>query len=206
MLRVGLTGGLASGKSTVAGLMRGWGAYHLDADRIAHELMAPGGATHDAIAARFGPGVVGDGGAIDRAALAGIVFRDPAALADLNAIVHPRVREEIARRLEREAASASPEAVALVDAALLVESGIHRDLDALVLVACAPEMQVARAVARGMPEDEARRRVAAQAPLAAKRAVADHVIENDGTLEDLADAARRVWADLRRERRPPRAP
>lgn len=197
MLKVGLTGGLASGKSTVAAFFREHGAYHLDADRIAHELMAPGGATHAAIAARFGDGVVGTGGAIDRGALARIVFDDPRALADLNGIVHPRVREEIARRIEEHAASSDPASVALVDAALLVESGIHRTLDALVVVACSPRVQIERAVARGgLSESEARARVAAQAPLDVKRAVADYVIDNDGALDATRRQVDRIWGEL----------
>lgn len=196
MRRVGLTGGLASGKSTVAALFRKLGALHLDADAMVHELLAPGGSAEGPVLARFGATILGADGAIDRGALGAIVFSDPVALADLNAIVHPKVREEIARRLAREAASASPAPVAVVDAALLVESGMYRDLDALVVVICSPETQVARAVARGMPEDEARRRIAAQAPAAAKVSVADHVIDNDGTPEATEARVSAVWKEL----------
>jgi len=197
LVRAGLTGGLASGKSTVAAMFRRLGALHLDADAIAHELLAPGGRAEADVVARFGPGIVGTDGAIDRGALGAIVFADPSALSDLNAIVHPKVREEIARRLAREASSASPAEVALVDAPLLVEAGMHDELDAVVVVTCPPEVQVARAVARGMREEDARRRIAAQAPPEAKLAVADVVIDNGGTLEETEAQVRTAWDRLR---------
>jgi dephospho-CoA kinase len=198
MLRVGLTGGLAAGKSTVAGYFRELGAFHVDADRIAHELLAPGGGAEREVVARFGAGIVGGDGAIDRKALAAIVFSDARALADLNAIVHPKVRAEIGRRLADHEAGGSPAPVALVDAALLVESGIHRDLDALIVVACDEETQVARAVARGgLTEGEARSRIAAQAPLRQKLAAADYVVDNGASLENTERDVRRVWDALR---------
>jgi dephospho-CoA kinase len=197
MLRVGLTGGLASGKSTVAGMFRTLGAFHVDADRIAHSLIAPGGRACDAVVARFGQGIVGADGAIDRKALAGVVFTDPAARAALNAIVHPLVREEIARAIAEHAGSPDAAPVALVDAALLVETGLHRDLDVLVVVACRPETQVARAVSRGgMTETEARSRIAAQAPVDVKRAAADHVIDTDTSIVETERQVRAVWNAL----------
>jgi len=197
MLRVGLTGGLASGKSTVAAFFRELGAFHVDADRIAQELIAPGGAAAREVVARFGRGIVSADGAIDRKQLAAIVFSDPRALADLNALVHPKVRDEIARRIAEHESSASPSRVALVDAALLVESGIHRGLDAVIVVACPEELQIARAVARGgLTGAEARARVAAQAPLAAKLAVADHVVDNAGSLGETKRQVLRVWDAL----------
>jgi dephospho-CoA kinase len=197
MLRVGLTGGLASGKSTVAAFFRELGAFHVDADRIAHELLAPGGGAEREVVARFGGGIVGPSGSIDRKALGAIVFSDPRALRDLNALVHPRVRTEISRQIEAAASAATPARVALVDAALLVESGIHRDLDALVVVSCREATQIARATARGgLTEAEARARIAAQAPLADKLAAADHVIDNDGALDETKRQVRRVWDEL----------
>ena len=198
MLRVGLTGGLASGKSTVAAFFRELGAFHVDADRIAHELLAPGGRAEPEVVARFGGGIVGKDGAIDRKALAAIVFADARALADLNALAHPKVREEIARRIADHEAGASPAKIAIVDAALLVESGIHRDLDALIVVACPEETQIARAVARGgLTAAEARARVAAQAPLAQKLAVADHIVDNGGSLDETKRQVRSLWDELR---------
>jgi len=197
MLRVGLTGGLASGKSTVAGFFRELGAFHLDADRLAHELIAPGGGAEREVISRFGGGILGTDGAINRKALAAIVFSDPQALADLNAIVHPKVRKEIAQRIADQESGASPAEVALVDAALLVESGIQRDLDALIVVACPEPVQIARAVARGgLTEAEARARIAAQAPLAQKVAVADFVVDNGASLGETKRQVTRVWDAL----------
>lgn len=203
MLRVGLTGGLASGKSTVAGFFRELGAFHIDADRLAHELIAPGGDAEREVISRFGGGIIGLDGAIDRKALAAIVFSDPQALADLNALVHPKVREAIAQRIADHESGALPAEVALVDAALLVESGIHRDLDALIVVTCPEPVQIARAVARGgLTESDARARVAAQAPLAHKLAVADHVIDNGASLDETKRQVRTVWDELLRGRGP----
>ena len=198
MLRVGLTGGLASGKSTVAAFFSELGAFHVDADRIAHELLAPGGGAEREVVSRFGGGILGSDGAVDRKALAAIVFSDPQALADLNAIVHPKVRTAIAQRLAEHASSTSPAEIALVDAALLVESGIHRDCDALIVVACPEPTQIARAVARGgLTEAQARARVAAQAPLAQKLAVADYVVDTGTSLDDTRRQVRGVWDALR---------
>jgi len=197
MLRVGLTGGLASGKSTVAGFFRELGAFHLDADRLAHELIAPGGGAEREVISRFGGGILGTDGAIDRKTLGAIVFSDPHALADLNAIVHPKVRKEIAQRIADHESGASPAEVALVDAALLVESGIDRDFDALIVVACPEPVQIARAVARGgLTEAEARARIAAQAPLAQKAAVADFVVNNGASLDETKRQVTRVWDAL----------
>lgn len=197
MLRVGLTGGLASGKSTVARFFRELGAFHVDADRLAHDLIAPGGSAEREVISRFGGGILGTDGAIDRKALGAVVFSDPQALADLNALVHPKVRKEIAQRIADHESGTSPAKVALVDAALLVESGIHRDLDALIVVACPEETQIARAVARGgLTESQARARIAAQAPLAEKLAVADHVIDNGASLDETRRQVLRVWNDL----------
>jgi len=199
MLRIGLTGGLASGKSTVAAFFRELGAFHLDADRIAHELLAPGGAAERDVIGRFGGGILGADGAIDRKALAAIVFADLRALADLNALVHPRVRAEIGRRIADHESCASPAPVALVDAALLVESGIHHDLDALIVVTCDEETQIARAVARGgLTAGEAATRVAAQAPLQQKVAAADFIVDNAGALDETKRQMSRVWDELRK--------
>lgn len=199
MLRVGLTGGLASGKSTVAAFFRELGALHVDGDRIARELAG----THaDEIIARFGAGVVAEDGTIDRKALAAVVFSDPQELAALNAILHPRIRAEIARLIAENTASRSPAPIAIIDAALLVESGLALDLDALVVLACRPETQIARAIARGgLSEDEARARIAAQAPLAAKLAVADHVIDTETSIDETKRRVRTVWDALLNDRR-----
>ena len=186
MLRVGLTGGLASGKSTVAGMFRDLGAVHVDADAIAHRLLAPGGRGVAPVTERFGT--------VDRKRLGEIVFRDEVARADLNAILHPMIREEIAKEIS----GLPPSAIALIDAALLVETGMHRGYDALIVVACRPETQVGRAIARGMAEADARARIAAQAPIESKTAVADYVIDTETTLDATKGQVRRVWEELRR--------
>lgn len=188
MLRVGLTGGLASGKSTVAAYFRELGAYHIDADAIAHELIARGGAAHPSVIERFGTA--------DRKALGAIVFKDRKALADLNAIVHPKVKLEMARRLKAEESRPSPAPIAILDAPLLVEADIDRALDALVVTACGQESQVARAVSRGMSEAEARARIAAQAPLAEKIVRATHVIDTDTSLAATRARVHQVWNAL----------
>jgi len=193
LLRVGLTGGLASGKSTVAALFRKLGAQHVDADAIARDLVERGGRGYEPVVARFGKGVVGPDGSIDRKALAAIVFRSTSAREDLNGILHPLIREEIAQRIGDGAGSR----VVLVDAALLVETGMHRGYDALIVVACSPETQIARAVARGgLTVEEAAARIAAQAPLDVKKAQADFVIDTDGTLAETQRQVREVWREL----------
>ncbi len=197
MLRVGLTGGLASGKSSVATFFRELGALHIDADRIAHALLGAGGGAAEDVIARFGTGIVGQGGVIDRKAIAAIVFDNPRALADLNAIVHPKVQEAIARQLADAASAAAPPPVAIVDAALLIETGMNRDLDALIVVSCDEPTQRARAVSRGgLTEEQARARIAAQAPLRDKLAVADYVIDNSGSLDATKAQVRAVWQAL----------
>jgi dephospho-CoA kinase len=193
-LRVGLTGGIASGKSTVSRMLASLGAEIVDADAIAHRAIDPGTPAHAAIVARFGRGVVADDGTIDRRKLGALVFADEAERHALDAIVHPAVRAEAQRRFEDAAARGCP--VAVLDAALLVESGFHRELDFLVVVRCAPGTQLARLVERGLGEDEARARIAAQAPLEAKLAHADAVIDTDGTLDDTRRQVEALWEKL----------
>lgn len=197
ILRVGLTGGIASGKSTVARELARAGCKVLDADALAHAAIAPGGDAVDDVLERFGPEAADDRGGIDRPALAAIVFRDPDARAALEAIVHPRVRAAVERAV-RDDPPAGPEPIAVVDAALLVETGTYREYDALIVVACSLATQTARLVARdGLGLDEAGRRIAAQAPVEAKLAVADHVIDTDGALERTLERAREVAEALR---------
>jgi dephospho-CoA kinase len=177
---VGLTGGIGSGKSTVARMIAERGVPVLDADDLAREVTAPGQPAAAEIAAAW-PEAVGAGGAFDRKRLAAIVFADPAARLRLEAITHPRIQalgEERAAALARQG-----HALAFYEASLLVETGRHRDFDGLVVVTCSPERQLARAVARGLAPDEARARIAAQLPLADKVRAATHVIDNDGDLE-----------------------
>ena len=200
ILRAGLTGGIASGKSTVAGFLRGLGAFVLDADDLARQAMRPGGAVHESVLQRFGEEIATPDGSIDRPRLAARVFADPAELAALNAIVHPAVREEAARRfLECEEKGLHP--VGVLDAALLVETGYYRELDRLIVLRCSPETQRSRLrTRRELAPGEAESRLAAQAALERKLAVADYVIETDTTLEETRRQTERVWEALLADR------
>ncbi len=183
MLRVGLTGGIGCGKSTVAAMMREFGCRVLDADLLARELIEPNQPAFQEIVSAFGPEVVAADGRIDRPRLAHIVFADPSKLARLNQIVHPRV---VARQEEwlRGTAQTDPHAVAVIEAALLVEAGAHAKLDRLVVVWCDSGQQIARLtdpLGRAMNADDATGRIAAQMPLDQKRRMATDEIDNSGT-------------------------
>lgn len=184
---IGLTGGIASGKSVAARVLAGLGIGIVDADQIAREIVAPGSDGLAAVVAAFGSEVLTAEGALDREKVAARVFREPEARKILQAITHPRIAVRSAERLAALAATETPYVV--YDAPLLVEVGAHKGLDALIVIAAERDTQVARAVARdGMTRDEAERRIAAQLPLADKVAVADYVVNNDGTLEALEAA------------------
>jgi dephospho-CoA kinase len=195
---VGLTGGVGAGKSAVSALLAGHGATVVDADAIAREVIEPGTAGYDAVVARFGPAVVAADGSLDRAAIAEIVFADEAARNDLNAIVHPLVGRRSAQLLV-----AVPEhAIVVYDVPLLVEGGLAAGFDVVVVVEAAEATRLARLAQRGLPESQARARMAAQAGDDERRAVAHEVINNDGTREALADEVRELWQRLlaRRDR------
>jgi dephospho-CoA kinase len=196
ILRVGLTGGIASGKTTVASLLAEHGAYVLDADRIGHDLIAPGGAAHASVVARFGPSIVEPDGTISRPRLGAIVFADGEARRALDAIVHPHILPEVGRRLAAYLETGHA-LVAIVDAALLVEAGMARSFDRLVVVRCVRETQIRRLMTRnGMTQAEAERRIDAQAPLDTKLAVADYVVDTDGTMRQTREQVDRLWRDL----------
>ncbi len=193
MILVGLTGGIGSGKSTVSALLAARGATVIDADAIVRELQAPGQRTFDAIVARFGPIVVAPDGTLDRQAVADIVFADDEALADLNAIVHPAVGVEIARRLEE---AAQGDGVVILDVPLLVESG-RDDMALLLVVDVDPEVAVTRLVEqRGMAEADVRARMARQASREDRRARADVVIDNSGDRAALEAQVDVLWPRL----------
>ncbi|MFJ9209019.1 dephospho-CoA kinase [Streptomyces sp. NPDC102264] len=193
MLRLGLTGGIGSGKSEVSRLLTSYGAVLIDSDRIAREVVEPGTPGLAAIVAEFGPEVLTPDGALDRPKLGGIVFGDPDRLRALNAIVHPLVR---ARSAELETA-AGPDSIVVHDVPLLVENGMEALYDLVVVVDASPETQLDRLVRlRGMAESEARKRMEAQAGRERRRAAADVVIDNDGPLEELEPQVRRVWQTL----------
>lgn len=193
MLKVGLTGGIGSGKSEVTRRLAALGAYVVDADVLAREVVEPGTPGLAAVAAEFGAEVLRPDGSLDRDRLGAIVFADPAARARLNAIVHPLVGAATAERF----AAAPADAIVVHDVPLLVEVGLAAAYDVVLVVAATPETQRSRLVrARGMSADEARSRIAAQAPLADKLAVADFVITNDGSLDDLDRQVQAVWLAL----------
>ncbi len=195
MLLVGLTGGIGSGKTTVARMLEARGAVVFDADLLARDAIAPGTPGHDAVVERFGPHVLAPGGDIDREALASIVFVDAAARRDLEAIVHPEVRRLFAEALE---AYRDTDEVVVFSAPLLVETGMHTAFEVLVVVSAPVQAQVDRLLRdRGMSEAAIRSRIQAQMPLEDKAAVADILIDNEGTLEELEGQVDRVWADLR---------
>ncbi|WP_394828863.1 dephospho-CoA kinase [Pendulispora albinea] len=195
MILFGLTGGLASGKSAVAARLRAHRLPVIDADALARDVVAPGSSGLAAIVRAFGPEVLTAEGALDRPKVAGIVFSDPEKRRVLNGIVHPRIgalTAERARALEEQG-----EPLACYEAALLVENGLADAFRPLVVVAATPSLQLARAVARdGESAEQVRLRLAAQMPLEAKVAVADFVIHNTGTLDELNGDTDRVFATI----------
>jgi len=189
---IGLTGNIGTGKSTVAQMLASLGAEAIDADLIAHELMAPGTPTWQAIVREFGQGILREDGRIDRSKLGDIVFTDPQALARLEAILHPAVIQEVNCRI-----CTSHAQVIVVEAIKLIETGMHSAYDALWVVTCQPEQQIARLMAqRRMSQEEIRQRMAAQSPQSAKVALADIVIDNSGSLDETRAQVERAWHTL----------
>ena len=194
MLLVGLTGGIGSGKSTVARLLEERGAVVFDADLLAREAVEPGTPGHAAVIERFGADVLAPGGELDREALASIVFADPSARRDLEQIVHPEVRRLFAEGSE---AYRDTDRVVVFSAPLLVETGMHTAFEILVVVSATVATQIERLMRqRGMSEASIRARIDAQAPLEDKAAAADFVVENEGTLDELESQVERLWNDL----------
>jgi len=193
MLLVGLTGGIGSGKSTVAVLLAAHGAVILDADAFARDAVREGTDALAAVVQRFGEEVVGPDGELDRARLASVVFADRGALADLEAIIHPEVRRMIADGIQSHLDT--DDVVVLVNP-LLIEMGTHRDCDVVVVVSASPETQVERSVARGMDEPDARARLEAQLPLDERARAADVLLDNEGTIEELETEVDVLWRDL----------
>ncbi len=183
MKRIGITGGIASGKSAVAGMLREMGFHVLDADALGHTLMEPGTQAYDEIVREFGAGVTGADGRIDRGKLGAMVFADRGKLERLNGILHPRVEEEIVRRFGEWERSGVRDA-AFVEAALLVEAGYQKNLDGLVVAWCRPEQQMERLLKRGLSEEEARRRIASQMPTQEKLKFATEKMDCSGSMEE----------------------
>jgi dephospho-CoA kinase len=194
---IGLTGGIASGKSTVARILADLGAAVIDADALAREVVKKGSDGLRELVATFGQMVLAADGGLDREALAAVVFRDPEARRKLNAITHPRIGMLSAQRIAEAQATAAPYVV--YEAALLVETGAHKGMAALVVVAADAATQARRTVARdGMSQEAAQARIAAQLPLSDKIAVADYVIHNDGQLDALRAATLEVHEQIMR--------
>jgi dephospho-CoA kinase len=189
VLRIGLTGGIGAGKSTVAALLAERGARVVDADRIAREVVEPGTPGLAAVVAEFGQDVLTADGALDRPALAALVFGDPAARARLDAVVHPLVRARAAELV----AGAPADAVVVQDVPLLVETGQAGSFDLVLVVEAEPDVRVARLVDRGLSAEDARARIASQATDEQRRAVADVVLRNDGDRDTLAAQVDRLW-------------
>jgi dephospho-CoA kinase len=193
MLTVGLTGGIGSGKSTAAQMLAGRGAVIIDADVLARDAVVRGTPGFDAIRARFGDTIMTSTGDLDRSVLAEVVFSDDDARHDLEAIVHPEVRLRIAQVI---ADHAGTDDVVVLDSPLLIESGAHRDVALVVVVSTQPQTQIDRLRARGMSEDDARARIATQLPLDEKVALADIVLDNEGSLDELERQVDGLWERL----------
>jgi len=198
MLRLGLTGGIASGKTAVAAMLREMGFAVLDADSLAHTLIEPGEPAYDEVVREFGASILDAGNRVDRTKLASVVFADPAKLVRLNAIVHPRVEAVIHQQFAEWSRNSTRDA-AFVEAALLVEAGYHKNLDGLVVTWCRPEQQLARLRTRGLSDEDARRRIAAQLPIAEKLRYATEKIDCSGSLEDTRAQVTALAAKLRRD-------
>jgi dephospho-CoA kinase len=195
---IGLTGGVASGKSTVAKRFESLGAYIIDADRIGHEQIEPGRPAYREILDHFGEGILASDGSIDRKKLGPIVFGDPKQLAALNAIIHPRI---IARQdeLAREHRDVNPRGVIIIDAALIFESGLGGNLRKVIVAWCRPEQQVERLMAKaGITSEDAQKRIHAQMPVEEKRRRADYQIDCSGTLDETYRQADAIYLELQR--------
>ncbi len=189
---LGVTGNIACGKSTVLQMLAERGAETLDADAVYHRLIAPGAPLWETLRSRFGNTILAEDGTIDRRTLGAMVFADPSALAELDALTHPAVVAEVLRLVE-----ASRAALMVVDAVKLVESGLAEACDALWLVSCNPDQQVERLMHRNaLSLEEAERRVALQPSLDAKRARADAIIDNSGTIEETRRQVEDAWERL----------
>jgi dephospho-CoA kinase len=198
VLKVGLTGGLACGKTFVGEALASYGCLLIQADELGHQVLAPGGEAYQDVVKEFGPEILGDHGEINRRALAARVFGTPERLERLNALVHPPVaRRE--RALVEEFAAREPHGIAVVEAAILIETGSYRRFDRMILVTCLEEQQVERALRReGAQLDDIRARLSRQMPLEEKRKFADFVIDTSGEKESTLRQTRSVYESLRR--------
>jgi dephospho-CoA kinase len=195
---VGLTGGLACGKSFVGDALAEWGCHVLQADRLGHEVLAPDGEAYEPVVREFGSGVLGEAGEIDRRALAEQVFGKPERLALLNSFVHPPVFQREEQWLAGVAAP-DPHGIAVVEAAILIETGSHHRFDKLIVVVCEEDQQVQRSMKRdGASREQVLARLRRQMPVAEKRQFADFIIDTSGTKEETVRQTRAVYESLRR--------
>ncbi len=198
MLIVGLTGGIGSGKTVVSQTLKEEGAYLIDADQIARELVKPNTPIWNKLVNVFGKGILKDDGSIDRKGLAQRVFSNPKERTLLNQIIHPRIKEEINRRKE-EILQKDPEAIIIIDAALLVELGDHKEMDKVIVVFAPDQQRVERLERRdGISQEEAKMVISSQLPQEEKLRVADFVIRNEGSLEETKQKAREIFQELKR--------
>lgn len=197
MKRLGLTGGIASGKSAIAEMLRELGFQVINADELGHILMEPGRPAFSEIVKEFGEGVIDAAGRIDRRKLGELVFSDRRKLDKLNTILHPRVEEEMSRQFAEWEKEGVRDA-AFVEAALLVEAGYQKKLDGLVVASCKPEQQIERLLARGMSREEAQRRIASQMPSEEKLAFATVKIDCSGSLEETRRQVEELAGKLKR--------
>jgi dephospho-CoA kinase len=197
MLRVGLTGGLASGKTFVGDALAQLGCHVIRADDLGHQVLLPGGEAYDAVVNEFGDQILDDDGMIDRRRLAALVFDNPDKLAKLNSLVHPPVtRRE--RAMEEDIARRDPRAIAVVEAAILVETGSYKKFDKLIVAVCTPEQQLERAMKRSSyTREEVMARLSRQLSLEEKVKVADYTVDTSGTKERTLEQVRQVYESLR---------
>lgn len=198
MLRVGLTGGLGSGKSFIGAELERLGCLLVQADELGHQVLAPGAEAYDPVVREFGEGILNPDRTINRTQLAEIVFRDPDRLAVLNSLVHPPVRAR-RRRMEEEFFARNPHGIAVMEAAILVETGSFREFDRLIVAACRPEQQAERALERtpNLSRRDILERISRQIPLEQKMKFADYIIDTSGTKQETLEQTRRVYEQLR---------
>lgn len=195
MLRVGLTGGLATGKSFVAEELSRLGCHIIKADQLGHRVLEPGEPAYLPVILEFGAGILAEG-RIDRKRLASLVFDDPERLEALNKIVHPLVFQLEDLRLQ-EIAAIDADAIAVIEAAILIETGAYRRCQKVILTVCTPEQQIARAMLRGLSEEDVRARLSLQMPIEQKRQFADYIIDTSGTPDATVEQTRLVHTSLR---------
>jgi dephospho-CoA kinase len=196
MLRYGVTGGIASGKSTVAGMLRELAFPVIEADRLAHQVIEPGQPAYDEVVSFFGDTILDSDKRVNRSSLAAIVFNDHEKLTQLNGIIHPRVEEEMLRQFA-ELERGGQYSAAFIEAALIFEAGLHKKLDGVVVAWCLPEQQLARLMERGMSEVEARQRIGAQLPVQEKLALAAEKIDCSGSIGETRSQVDALAAKLR---------